>query len=81
MIAYGRAANCRIDQTRLAWHVAVELLLRAKISALRPLSADWPEHCARAVAECERLMDGSSDFAALPAPCQSPGQVAYGMNR
>ncbi len=74
--AYGRAADCRIDQSRLAWHVAVELLLRAKISALRPLSADWPEHCARAVAECERLVDGRSDFAALPALCQSSGRVA-----
>ena len=74
--AFVRAANCRIDQARLGWHVAVELLLRAKISALRPLSTDWPEHCARAVTECERLIDGRSAFAALPPLCQPRGQVA-----
>ena len=74
--AFVRAANCRIDQTRLAWHVAIELLLRAKISALRPLSTDWPDRCARAVTECELLIDGRSPFAALPPLCRPAGRVA-----
>ncbi len=76
MRSFVHRANCRIDQSRLAWHVAVELLLRAKISALRPLAADWPEHCARAVAECERLIDGTSAFTALPPLVRMPGRVA-----
>ena len=74
--SFVRTANCRIDRTRLAWHVAVELLLRAKISALRPLATDWPEQCARAVTECERLIEGRSAFTALPPLGRMPGQVA-----
>ncbi|MCG8543167.1 MAG: phosphotransferase [Alphaproteobacteria bacterium] len=73
---YGRADGCAVDDQRLAWHVAVELLLRAKISALRPLRPGWSGHCARAIAECERLIAGNGAFAALPALAGSMEHVA-----
>lgn len=65
--AYRAGATRGLDRRRLAWHTAVELLLRAKISALRPLPPGWADHCRHAVAACERLVGGSSPALSLPA--------------
>ena len=65
--AYSAGASRRLDDRRLAWHTAVELLLRAKISALRSLPSGWVDHCRHAVADCERLVDGNSRSLSLPA--------------
>jgi|GEM_PF-1662345 len=68
--AYAHATGSEPDRRRLAWHVAVELLLRAKISALRPLAPDWAAHCAQAVADCERVLRGDCEALTLPALSQ-----------
>ena len=60
-----------VDYQRLAWHTAVELLLRAKIAALRPLPTGWPDHCAHAVLQCERIVEGKCKSLALPSPLQA----------
>ncbi|RMH01254.1 MAG: hypothetical protein D6702_11910 [Planctomycetota bacterium] len=44
-------------EPRLAWHIAAALLLRAKISALRPLAPGWPEQVERSLAMAHAVLD------------------------
>ena len=60
-----RAGGGAIDPARLTWHVATALLLRAKISALRPLPAGWMNQIAWSVERTESLMEGNGSV--LPA--------------
>jgi len=46
------ASGAAIDERRLGWHVAVALLLRAKVSALRALPGTW-------MADIEASIDGA----------------------
>jgi len=60
--AYSASVGHAPAGPRLAWQTAVALLLRAKISALRPLTRDWQLDIAACVQEAERIMDGRSDW-------------------
>lgn len=53
LLAGYRDGDGVIEPRRLGWHVATALLLRAKISALRPLPATW-------IADIERSMSAAS---------------------
>ncbi len=61
--AYARTSGKRILRARLNWHIAVALLLRAKISALRPLSAHWIDEIEMSIRLARRAfaIDGSLD--------------------
>jgi Ser/Thr protein kinase RdoA (MazF antagonist) len=48
--------------TRLRWQIAVALLMRAKISALRPLGPDWVERIAAMAHEAGRVLDDRSPW-------------------
>lgn len=63
--AYAGATNRTVDVSRLRWHIAVALLMRAKISALRMLPAGWMEDIAMAIAETDRILAGKGEW--LPA--------------
>lgn len=55
--AYEDAGGVEIDRPTLDWHLAAALLLRAKISSLRPLRRGWPGHFELMAAEAERVLD------------------------
>ena len=63
--AYIHEANTALDMDRLRWQVAVALLMRAKISALRILSPTWIADIQGALAEASLVLDGRSAW--LPA--------------
>jgi hypothetical protein len=63
---YGVEAGRPVDRQRLAWHVATQLLLRGKISALRQLPEGWQSHLAFVVAEATRVIDGRGRYLRLP---------------
>ena len=46
---------------RLCWQVAVALIMRAKISALRPLPDGWVGSTCAAIEEAGRVLDGTSE--------------------
>jgi hypothetical protein len=50
-----------VDARRLRWHVATALLLRAKISALRPLPESWIADVDRSVRRAAAILAGSSE--------------------
>ena len=54
--AYEEAGGVAIDGPTLEWHLAAALLLRAKISSLRPLRPGWPKHFELMAAEAERVL-------------------------
>jgi len=56
--AYEEAGGAPLDRRSLDWHVAVALLLRAKISSLRKLRPGWPRHFDLVVDEAERILNG-----------------------
>lgn len=58
LCAYGDASKRPLDLKRLRWHVAMALLMRAKISALRTLAPGWIEQVSRAAADAERVIEG-----------------------
>lgn len=60
--AYATATKREIAWPRLLWHVATQLLLRGKISSLRPLPKGWEIHIAFVVSEATKLLDGNSQF-------------------
>src|SRR5262245_49198214 len=51
LASYEERSGGTVCPRRLAWHVGVGLLLRAKISSLRPLPTDWVQQIAASVAE------------------------------
>lgn len=55
---YGKACLEPIDYQRLRWQVAVALLMRAKISALRPLPEGWAMHIEAAITAAQEVLDG-----------------------
>lgn len=59
--AYLEERGKPIAVSRLEWHTQVALLLRAKISGLRPLVPAWHEHVARTVAVVERSLSEGLD--------------------
>lgn len=63
--AYGRDTGRQVDWVRLRWQIAVALVLRAKISALRPLSTAWIDELDQSTIEASRILDGHSAW--LPA--------------
>jgi hypothetical protein len=72
---YESKIDWQLDRTCLAWHITMQLLLRSKISSLRKLPDGWQNHLEFAVAEAEWLMEGCSEFVALPALIQ-PAAIA-----
>ena len=55
--AYAEQAPVRLDPGRLQWHAATALLLRAKISALRPLPEGWTELVACSLLQARRVLE------------------------
>jgi len=47
----------RLEPSRLQWHAATALLLRAKISALRPLPEGWTELVACSLLQARRVLE------------------------
>lgn len=62
MQAYAETAKGGIAWERLRWHIAVALLLRAKISALRQLPSGWIEDIRWSVAEAARVLEDKSPW-------------------
>ena len=56
LAAYEKEAGREVEQPRLRWHVATALLMRAKISALRPLPATWTTDIAASVDQASELL-------------------------
>ncbi len=56
--AYEEATGQALARERLRWHVAVSLLERAKISALRPLSASWIDEVKNSVIDANGVLEG-----------------------
>ena len=54
-----------VEASRLRWHVATALLLRAKISALRTLKDGWIAAVVRAVARAREILSGEPAVQAL----------------
>ncbi|MBE9224502.1 phosphotransferase [Phormidium sp. LEGE 05292] len=65
--SYEAETNRAIERSRLVWHIATQVLLRGKISSLRKLPEGWQTHLSFVVTECEKLLDGKSDYLSLPA--------------
>lgn len=59
---YARNARQPVDAQRLRWHIAVALLLRAKISALRAVPATWIEDLRWSLAEAQHVLNGKSKW-------------------
>ena len=57
---YRRESGMALDRDRLRWQVAVALLMRAKISALRILSPRWIADIQDALSEASVVLDGRS---------------------
>jgi len=62
--SYQQKTGRKVDSSRLRWHIAVALLMRAKISGLRKLSTGWTGGVASAVSEARRIL--LNDSAWLP---------------
>lgn len=60
--AYREESRQRVDPDRLNWHLACQLLLRAKISSLRKLARGWPTHLESMVAEAQNVLEGRSKY-------------------
>ena len=60
--AYMQGTKVKLDWGRLSWQIAVALLLRAKISALRPLPPTWIEDIVASLAEANRVLYGQSPW-------------------
>ena len=56
LAAYEQCIGCGIAQPRLRWHVTTALLMRAKISALRPLPATWMKDIAASVGRASEFL-------------------------
>ncbi|MEM9651176.1 MAG: aminoglycoside phosphotransferase family protein [Actinomycetota bacterium] len=71
-----RKNHSRICPRRLHWHVAAAMLLRGKISLLRPLADEWYDRLARLVDLVETLLEPDAtsrdDVDALLAAVTSP---------
>ncbi len=65
MDAYVEETGRAVAWDRLRWHVAVALLMRAKISALRMLPTGWMDDIAMAITEADRVLTGKSQWLAL----------------
>jgi len=61
---YARASGHGIDASRLRWQVAVALLMRAKISALRALPEGWIAQIVRALDEARAVLADRSPWLA-----------------
>lgn len=57
MQAYAETTKGGVAWERLRWHIAVALLLRAKISALRQLPSGWIEDIRWSIAEAGRVLE------------------------
>ena len=62
LAGYRDAAHTPLSFDRLRWQVATALLLRGKISALRPLPPGWQETLDRIVSEADDIPEDSSCF-------------------
>ncbi|MGH8730068.1 MAG: hypothetical protein ACREV9_18335 [Burkholderiales bacterium] len=60
--AYEQERGQAIARERLRWHVAMALLMRAKISALRVLTDGWIDHVVAALEESGRILDHRSEY-------------------
>lgn len=60
--AYAKAVARPLDRQRLRWHIAIALLMRAKISALRALPAGWVAHIDETVKATARIMEDESEW-------------------
>ena len=65
---YRDTASEVFDAERLAWHVAVSLLLIGKRHALQCLADGWADHLRFTVDEAERVLAGESVFLRAAAP-------------
>ncbi len=65
MVAYEQQTERGLAWDRLRWHVAVALLMRAKISALRMLPIGWMADIVMAIGEADRILSGEDGW--LPA--------------
>jgi hypothetical protein len=65
LASYRQSVGVPLPRERLAWHVAVALLMRAKISALRPLPPGWMPDIAACVEEAGMIVDGRSSWLRL----------------
>jgi hypothetical protein len=59
---YQRTSGTPIDSARLRWQIAVALLMRAKISALRTLPEGWIEQTVHAVAQARAVLGGGGPW-------------------
>ena len=62
--AYESHSAAKVDPIRLRWHIVAALLMRAKISGLRPLSKGWRRTTKAAIAEAEFILSGTRSWAA-----------------
>ncbi|HKY03013.1 MAG TPA: aminoglycoside phosphotransferase family protein [Burkholderiales bacterium] len=56
--AYETAVGSSVRRDRLRWHIAVELIMRAKISALRALPPNWTRYIRDALAAAGQVLNG-----------------------
>ena len=63
--SYILATNKKLDRNRLRWHIAVALLVRGKISALRPLPPNWIEDIGESLSEAHKILHGRSQWIAI----------------
>ena len=63
--SYILATNQELDRNRLRWHIAVALLLRGKISALRPLPPNWIEDIGESLIGAHKILHGHSQWIAI----------------
>jgi len=60
--AYAETTKGGVAWERLRWHIAVALLLRAKISVLRRLPSGWIEDIRWSIAEAARVLEDKSPW-------------------
>ena len=60
--SYAKETKAKLNWGRLSWQIAVALLFRAKISALRPLPTTWIEDIVASLAEANRVLEGQSPW-------------------
>lgn len=65
MKAYAQQTGRVVAYDRLRWHIAVALLMRAKISALRMLPTGWTDDVAMAIEETDLVLSGESQWLTL----------------
>lgn len=59
---YAEALGRKPDLHRLRWHIAMALLMRAKISALRPLAEAWIEDIWFAITQARGMLQHTSEW-------------------